>query len=139
VGLLERTFRSFIDQSRLDLDHEDLRRLYDLAEHLAESGQAGVLRAIELRSGRDALRVELSCDPTDDDDLDLSMVGLCQLQHDHLDVQLIVTDDEIAGALGVLSLENQSTEDLTISISHEPYSQGQAESDKDNNIHGKEQ
>lgn len=116
TGILERLFRQFIHALPLNLSESDLKCLFFLPDYLVDLAQSGVLEAIELRAGNDGLLISLSMDPHQEDDLDTSMLTLCDFSGKKLMVNLLINDIVMARSLGVEQVKQLSSDRLLISI-----------------------
>lgn len=128
TGMLQRVFREFAEAAEVvDLSEADLDNLFSLPERLIDLAQSGALKAIEIEAGQDGLWIGLPSDPDADDDLDLSMLQLCDLIGNQLTIRLVVNDMQLARALGVEYLPHLSSTNLQVSLrsarSHEANSE----------------
>lgn len=87
-----------------------------MPERLVDLVQAGVLHAVELRAGQDGLCIEFPSDPDIEDELDLSMLMLCDLSGGRLEFDLVISEPEVAQSLGVEMLTELSSEKLVVSL-----------------------
>jgi len=116
TGILQRTFREFVEAAGFDLGEKDLQNLYLVPDLLVDLAQSGVLDAVELEAGRDGLSIKLSSDPDGEDDTDLSMLTLCDLSGENLTVCVVLNDMRLAQALGMKVIRDLATQKLQISV-----------------------
>lgn len=116
TGILERIMREFVNTAEIELSETDLDNLYRLPDRLVDLVQSGILHAIELKAGRDGLRIEFPSDPDAEDELDMSMLMLCDLSGSQLQTNLVITEPEVARGLGAETLTELSSERLSVSL-----------------------
>ena len=116
TGTLQRIVRDFAEVAGPKLSEAELDNLFAIPERLVNLVLAECLQAVELRSGRDGCSISFLSDPDTFDDVDTSMLLLCDLRASLLEVSLVVTDKDLASSLGAEMITRLSSENLSISI-----------------------
>ena len=116
TGILQRMFREFIEAANVQLSEKELNCLYLLPDYLIDLVQTGLLEAIELQVGSDSLSIRLSSDPDVDDDLDLSLLPLCDFSGKQFIVHLMLNNTALSQTSGVTPINQVVSKNLLISI-----------------------
>jgi hypothetical protein len=127
TGVLHRVFREFLDATQIRLSEKEFDSILNLPDGLIDLVQAGVVQAVELEAGRDGLSITLTQDPDAPDELNTSMLPLCDLAGPRLEIRVVVEDEPLATALGAGRLTKLSTARIGISVwTTNAWSQAQA-------------
>jgi hypothetical protein len=116
TGLLERVSRAFLESADVELPESDLKNARTLVEGLVDLVQAGAVTRLELQAGEDGLAVLFPADPDTTDELDVSVLKLCDLAGPRVEICLVVPDVPLAEALGAEALTRLTSEHLVISV-----------------------
>jgi len=116
TGVFHRVLREFLDAVQIRFSEKEFDRILDLPDRLIDLVQAGLVQAVELEAGRDGLSIVFPQDPDAPDELDTSMLPLCDLAGSRLDVRVVVEDEPLATALGAGHLTKLSTARIGISV-----------------------
>lgn len=116
TGSLQRVLRECLDAVQVQLSEKEYDNILNLPDRLIAVVQAGLVQVVELEAGRDGVSVALTQDPDAADELDTSMLPLCDLSGPKLQIRIVVEDEPLATALGAGRLTKLSTHRMGISV-----------------------
>ncbi|MBM4030166.1 MAG: hypothetical protein FJ291_00080 [Planctomycetes bacterium] len=116
TGVLQRMIREIVEAVQVELSEAELDAILSLPYRIVDLVQSGIVEAVELKAGQEGCAIAFPSEPDAPDDVDLSMLALCDLRAMKLVAEVVVNDMPLARSLGAGALEQMSSNALTVSL-----------------------